>query len=93
MLQENTCLFLNRQVRLSIKWTETHQIKYNKPFCLPCQWRWQHEVLTERFQQKNSGKDIESLPLFGVFRFLLRGGTVVQHPFARKRNSVPFLEV
>ena len=32
MLQENTCLFLNRQVRLSIKWTETHQIKYNKPF-------------------------------------------------------------
>jgi hypothetical protein len=33
------------------------------------------------------------LAVFGAFRFLLRGSTTVQHPFARKRNLSHFLEV
>ena len=35
--------------------------------------------------------DIESKLILGAFRFLLGGGTIVQLPLARKRNSVPFL--
>lgn len=31
--------------------------------------------------------------IFGAFRFLLRGGTFVQFPFARKRNLNNFLSI
>ena len=41
--------------------------------------------------EKKLGHRVQAF--LGVFRFLLGGSTIVQLPLARKRNSVPFLEV
>ena len=45
-----------------------------------------------RIPMKSRG-NIEFPRLFGAFRFLLGGGTFVQLPLTRKRNSAPFSKV
>ena len=78
-------------LRLSIKWTEPRQNKINiTKLSLPCE----REVAAHSADggiENSLGHRTQGC--FGVFRFLLGGSTIVQLPLARKRNSVPFLEV
>ena len=70
-IKNQPALKLRAGFRLPIKSAEPRRNKSAQYYILLCRGRCPcRSVLTEGLQ-KNSGKDIESLPLFGVFRFLL----------------------
>ena len=68
--------------RLSIKWLKRASSKLNKPFCLPCKWRWVQLVALGGIE-KQLGHRVQAI--FGAFRLLLGGVNCAKH----KRHEAP----